>query len=58
MKAHCPVHSNKTMAEVKRGFLFELTQNFGQNLPPVQHGALRMQKVSDSFIRFYSALKT
>ena len=58
MKAHCPVHSNKTRAEVKRGFLFELTQNFGQNLPPVQHGALRMQKVSESVIRFYSALKT
>ena len=38
--------------------MFELAQNFGQNLPPVQHGALRMQKVSDSFIRFYSALKT
>ena len=58
MKAHCPVHSNKTMAEVKRGFLFELAQSFGQSLPPVQHRALRMQKVSDSFIRFHSELKT
>ena len=37
--------------------MFKLVQNCCLYLPPIQHGRLRMQEVSDIFISFYSVLK-
>ena len=38
--------------------LFELIQNCWLDLLPTQHGPVRMQKVNDIVISFYSVLKT
>ena len=49
---------NKTIAGVKtKIFALEIVHNFCHTLPPKQDGALKMQKVSDIFISFYTVAK-